>query len=165
MLQRTQYVIDDDGWDNQTRVTSVRLALELIAPAVVNAECDIPWHNWEEWPTEVRQSAELLRDRFVPASRAGQGYLQTGVNQVDSQTRIAFTTFAPFAYDSTFWGREGVLASVNDEGTSCVVALTDEDADRLRLSVDPARVVPLSEWRERHPSLLKRLLWRLTRKE
>jgi len=133
----------------------------MVAPAVVEAECDIPWHKREQWPAEVLGAAQLLRDRFVSPARVDEGYLHTGVQTLDDQTRAAFTTFAPYAYDSTFWGPTGQLATVNDEGTSFVVALKSDEADTLSRALGSTRVVTLAEWRQRHPSGLKRLLRRL----
>lgn len=160
MTLRSAYVIDDAGWDKQTRQGAVGQTLAVVASAVVKAETDIPWHKRDEWPSEALSAARLLRDRFVGEGKQDHGYLQTGVQSVDGPTRQAFTTFAPFAYDCTLWSDEGELASINDEGDALVIFLTPAEADQLRSTLGHNRVVSAQEWRNRHPSTLTRLQWR-----
>lgn len=160
-MSSTEYVLDDEGWDEATRLAATRDALALVAPAATTAETDIPWHRHDHWPTEVTQAAQRLRDRFVREDKRARDYMQTGVKCLtDDQARHDFVTFAPYAYDSTIWADGDILASLADEGTSLVVSLTDEQREGLERAVGLGRVVTLQEWRERHPSALRRLLRR-----
>lgn len=158
MAIRTEYVIDEDGWDASTTFAAVKQALDVVKPSVTRAETDIPWARRDEWPSEVTTAALLLRDRYARDAR-NEDYQQTGVHHVDDEAREAFTAFAPYAYDCTLWGPEGEMAFVNDEGTSLVLFLTQEEGDRLRSLLGPERVFSAAEWRERHPTRLRRL-WR-----
>ncbi len=160
MTLRSEYVIDDAGWDKQGRQAAVLTTLAAVAHAVTKAETDIPWHKHAEWPPEARAAAVLLRDRFISHRKQDEDYLQTGVQRVDEPARQAFTTFAAFAYDCTLWSDEGELASVNDEGDSLVIFLTPDEADELRATLGHDRVVSAEEWRDRHPSAFTRLLRR-----
>ena len=156
--------MDDSGWDKQARQAAVRRTLDLVAVAIARAETDIPWHKHLEWPTDVADAARLLRDRYVKSSQQAGEYLQTGVQAVDNATRRAFVAFAPYAYDCTLWSDEGDLASINDEGDSLIVFLTDAEAEHLRDEWGPDRVFSVQEWRERNPSTTARLLRRFRRR-
>lgn len=164
MTSRSEYVVDDAGWDKRARQDAIRRTLDLVLPSVVRAETDIPWHKHQEWPSEVVDAARLLRDRYIDSAGQHEQYLQTGVQAVDDASRQAFATFAPYAYDCTLWGDEGDLASVNDEGDSLVVFLTITEADHLRGALGPDRVFSLQEWRERNPSATARLLRRFRKR-
>lgn len=160
MADRHEYVIVDDGWDAETRLVAARQALALIRAAITTAETDIPWRQRGRWPADAVSAAEWLRDRFVPPEKHSDDYLQTGPQPTtDEQTLDAFLTFAPFAYDSTFWQDVDEVASLSDEGTSIVIALTEEERRQLADALGAGRVVSLPEWRDRHPSAL----WRLAR--
>lgn len=162
MEVRIEYVLDDAGWDDAYRRVAARGALTFVRDVVTTAETDIPWHQRHRWPAEVQSAAEFLRDRFVADSQRTDGYLQTGVQAVtDLATCEAFLTFAPFAYDSTFWADGSEVASVNDEGY-LVVALTDSERAELEDALGQGRVVTLAAWRDRHPSGIRRLFRRLT---
>ena len=85
-------------------------------------------------------------------------YMMTEVQPLtDEQARHDFVIFGPYAYDATLWAEGYSLASLADEGTSFVVSLTDEDRNALEHDVGLGRVVTLHDWRERHPSMLRRL--------
>lgn len=160
MPARLEYLIDEAGWDVASTLAAVRQALEVVKPSVVRAETDIPWHKRDQWPPEVTDAALLLRDRYARDARH-EDYQQTGVQLVDEDARDAFTIFAPYAYDCTLWGPDGELASVNDEGTSLVLSLTEDERDRLRSALGPERVFSAAEWRARHSSRFGRLWQRL----
>ena len=158
MSLRYDVVIDLTGWDNATRLAAVGSGLALIRDLVTDAETDIPWHLRESWPDDVVAAAHRLRERYVPQAKRSVDYMQTGVQSTtDPADRDAFATFAPFAYDSAFWSNGSTVASVNDEGTSFVLALTAEERQALSVILGAQRVVPLRDWRARHPSALRRL--------
>lgn len=164
MAARSEYVVDDSGWDKPARQAAIRQTLDLVVPAIVTAETDIPWHKHQQWPSDVAAAAGLLRERYVPSKRRDKDYLQTGVQDVDEATRQAFATFAPYAYDCTLWSKDGDLASVNDEGDSLVIHLTETEVEHLRSALGSNRVFSLRQWRERHPSTTARLLRRLRKR-
>ena len=158
-MSRAEYVLDDESWDEATRLAVTRHALALVAPRVTAAETDLPWQLHDSWPAEVASAAERLRVRFVREDGYAQDYLQTGVvHLTDNQTRHDFVIFAPYAYDATLWAEGDILASLADEGTSLVVSLTDEERAELEREAGLGRVVTRQEWRRRHPSALRRLL-------
>lgn len=162
VTDRHEYVLADDGWDAETRLAAARQALALIRDAITTAETDIPWHQRDRWPADVVSAAELLRDRFVPPEKQVDDYAQTEQQRtIDEETLDAFLTFAPFAYDSTFWADAREVAGLSDEGTSLVIALTDEERRQLADALGADRVISLREWRDRHPSALRRLARRL----
>ncbi len=161
MSPRAEYIIDEQDWDDSTRLAALRHALDVVEDSVVFAETDIPWHKRDEWPEEVVIAASVLRSRFAGDSKDDDDYLQTAREPVDDETRHAFITFAPYAYACTLWGPDGEVASVNDEGTSIVVFLDDAESERLRSVLGPNRVFSAAEWRERHPATLRRLVRRL----
>lgn len=161
---RSEYVIDDSGWDRKARQAAVRQTLDLVVAVMARAETDIPWHNREQWPPDVADAARLLRDRYVTRKKQDDEYLQTGVQAVDDESRRAFATFAPYAYDCTLWSDEGDLASVNDEGDSLVIFLTDTEVEHLRGALGSDRVFSLQQWRHLHPSATTRLLRRFRKR-
>ena len=161
-VSRIEYVLDHDGWDEARRLAATRRALMLVAADATDAETDIPWHLHKNWPQSVAEAAERLRDRFVREDKRTDDYMQTGVEPLaDEVARGDFLTFVPYAYDATIWADGQVLASLADEGTSLVVALTAEQLDALAGAVGVGRVVTLQAWRHRQPSVLRRLIRRL----
>ncbi len=163
MTDRTDCTLDQAGWNQETRLAAVQSALALVCGVVTEAETDIPWAHRDRWPEDVRHAAEWLRAKYVPASERAEGeaagYMQTGVQRtLDAAALRAFTTFAPYAYDATFWSEAGEVASLNVEATSLVVALTVEQQRQLTTQLGESRVVPLQEWRARHPPVLRRLV-------
>ena len=160
-------MLDDAGWDGTSRVAAVQAALNLVAGEVIQAETDIPWGNRGSWPDDVLHAAERLRDQYVPETRrvAGEaeGYLQTGVATTDPDSLQAFITFAPYAFDATFWAEGRTSASLAYEGTSVVVSLTDQEHRKLVHRLGASHVPSLEEWQARHPSALQRLVRRLRR--
>jgi hypothetical protein len=167
-VNRTDYVLDQEGWDESTRIAAIYDVLDVVAPCVTSAETDMPWGIHHTWPPDVALVADRLRGRFVSEQARASDYLQTGVQTLrDDEARSDFMTFAPYALDATFWGDDAVLAELADEGSSLVVALTHEQRDGLELALGSGRVVSLQAWRERHPSApsaLRRLVRRLGRR-
>jgi len=161
-MKRTEYVLDHTGWDQVSRRAATNEAIKLVANTASVAFTDIPWDQQGQWPAEVVAAAARLRDRFVPEVERAATYMQTGFQGLDDEpVRRDFVTFMPYAYDASLLVGEEDLLNAADEGTSLVVSLTDGERDALGRIVGAGRVVTLQEWRERHPSTLRRLLKRL----
>ncbi len=164
-MNRTEYVLDHEGWEEVARRAASREVIALIATTATAAATDIPWDRHDEWPTEVVEAAKRLRDRFVPEGERARSYMQTGLQRLnDEQARQDFKTFVLYAYDASLFVGKDDLANVADEGTSLVVSLTNGERDAVERVVGAGRVVTLREWRERHPSPLGRLAQRLPRR-
>lgn len=164
-LRRTEYVLHDDAWDDATRHAATDAALALIAPAATAASTDIPWDRRDSWPREVIKAAQRLDALVAREDAARQTYTQTGIMRLhDDQVRQDFVTFSPYAYDATIWADGEEVVSLADEGTSLVVALTDDQRDALTRVIGAGSLVTLQQWREQHPSALRRLLQRVTGK-
>lgn len=161
-VRRAEYVLVGEGWDEATRLTATRQALGLVALDATAAQTDIPWHLRDSWPPSIAHAAQRLRAHFVREDKWAHDYMWTDrVPLADDVARSDFVTFAPHAYDAIIWAGKEVLATPAGEVTSLVVALTDEQRDVLEADVGLGHVVTLTEWRERHPSALRRLLQRL----
>jgi hypothetical protein len=161
-MKRTEYVLDHEGWDEVARRAASRDVIGLVAGTATAAATDIPWDRRDEWPTEVVESAARLRDRFVPEGERARPYMQTGLHPLeDEQARQDFVTFVLYAYDAALFVGEDELINSADEGTSLVVSLNDGERHALERIVGAGRVVTLQEWRDRHPSPLRRLVKRL----
>ncbi|GAB2692605.1 hypothetical protein [Thalassiella azotivora] len=161
---RRKYVLDLDDLGPSEVSSRCRSALGLVAADIDSAETDLPWHHVQDWPDDVRAAAERLRDRFVEVVARNSEYMQTGVRTVtDAATRRHFVAVAPYAYDATFWHVDGrPLAELADEGQACVLTLTDEQRTSAALQLGEERVISLADWRRAHPSLMRRLLDRVT---
>ena len=160
---RVEYLLLSDGLDPARQRLAVHRALTLVAAEMGRADTDIPWSLRNDWPPEVVEAASRLCDRFVPDSRRGDTYMQTGVQSTsDPEVRNDFISVAPHAYGPTFWRRDyGEVASLSDEGTSCVIWLTDDQRNILADLVGADRVVSYADWRRAHPAWSRRQLHRL----
>jgi hypothetical protein len=160
---RVEYLVILDGLEATEAGRAAGAALALVAEEMAWAETDIPWELREQWPQQVTEAAGRLCNHFVPPAQHGAPYAQTGVRSVaDAQIRADFITFAPYAYDATFWGHDHQeVATLADEGTSFVIWLTDRQRERLAQSLGADAVVSLAEWRRTHPSLWRQWLDRL----
>jgi hypothetical protein len=142
-----EYVVDcrpcgDDGGSG-----ALRMCLRLFENVVSEFECDIP--GADSSATEVAQAAATLRGvaRWPSRTPAATGVLKAG----DALVWDAFVTFAPHALDGSVWTRgDGrPVVSFADQGTSVVVRLDTDQAERLADQVSPALLVPIKEWRRR----------------
>ncbi|HEX5533999.1 MAG TPA: hypothetical protein VFX33_09695 [Actinomycetales bacterium] len=158
-----EYLVILDGLEATEAGRAAGAALALVAEEMAWAETDIPWEQREQWPEQVAEAASRLRNHFVPQAEHGAPYSQTGVRSVaDAQIREDFITFAPYAYDATFWGPDHQeVATLADEGQSFVIWLTDHQRGLLAQSLGADRVVSLAEWRRAHPSIWSQWLDRL----
>lgn len=161
-VRRAEYVLFGKGEDEATRLAATGQALAFVAPDATDSQTDIPWHLRDSWPPAIAHAAPRLRAHFVREDKWADDYMRTDIVPLaDDVVRSDFVTFAPYAYDATIWAGGEVLATLADEGTSLIVALTDEQRDVLEADGGLGHVVTLTEWRERHPSTLQRLLRRL----
>ncbi|WP_030529668.1 hypothetical protein [Phycicoccus jejuensis] len=162
MEKRTQYVLSLEGLADAVLIEAARTALTLVASEMASAETDIPWGERGGWPADVVEAAQRLSDRF------GQGRddtnVQTGVRAAtDSQVREDFITFAPHAYDATFWREDyATVASLSDAGTSFVIWLTEQQRANLTEVVHAERVISMRDWRLAHSSRWWTGLFRLS---
>jgi hypothetical protein len=161
--RRTEYLLLSDGLDDPSRAAACQKALTLVAVDMASAETDIPWALRGSWPAHVAEAASRLCELFVPEAKRHDGYMQTGVRSVtDPRVRDDFITVAPYAYDASFWRRDKAeVAHLSDEGTACVVWLTDGQRETLAGVAGVERVVSVTDWRRVHPSWWRRRLDRL----
>ena len=141
------YVVDWRPCGSTDGTVALRQCLRLVEGNVWQFECDLP--GAESDPLEVQLAAWTLTtvarwpDRMPPAT----GTLKPG----DPTVWEAFVTFAPFALDGSVWthGDGHPVVSFSDQGTSIVVRLDSDQAQRLSDLVAPAQLVPAKEWDRR----------------
>ena len=158
---RVEYLLRLDGMADAELASACRFALELVADEIARAETDILWDERDDWPADALDAASRLCDRFVPAHEQG-AYMQTGVRPTtDPDVRADFLTFASYALDAGFWGGDGEVARVNDEGSSVVIWLTDDQLQEVAKRIGPERVVTMTDWNAAQTSRLRRLKYHL----
>jgi len=162
-MRRMEYTLKLEGLGDPEIGTACRTALTLVASEMWAAETDIPWSMREGWPLEVLEAAVRLCDRFVPEGDRDDHYMRTRVRSVaDGKVREDFITFAPHAYDVTFWRDDDAqVASLADEGMSFVIWLTDQQRTALAEVVGADRLISMTDWRQAHPSMWRNWLNRL----
>ncbi len=141
------YVVDWRQGANNQGADALRICLRLFEDAVSAFECDIP--DVQPATTELVQAAATLLGvaRWPNRQPAATGVLKAG----DSLVWDAFVTIAPHAFDGSVWkhGDGRPIVSFADQGTSVVVRLDSEQAERLTARVAPALLVPVKEWHRR----------------
>jgi len=158
------WVVDTDGLSDDERAEACRVVLRGMRGVLVRGECDIPWSVADTWAPDVLAAATRLRDRFIPESERDPYYLQTGVQDVRAPGVWAdFVTFAPEAFDATFWSATEAVVSLSDNADGIAfradAALWEVLTDRLApIPVLPARI-PVTE---RTAARMRRLLSRIT---
>jgi hypothetical protein len=139
-----RFVVDTSHLDREQQIGVCRTALEHVASAARQFQCDVPWDRQDGWPSEVREAAaELVEVHY--------GYQLSGwIRDFPPAKWQAFVTYAPFCYDSDVWSEDmGFLAGVHDEGSSLVVRIVAGQVWDFQKSVAGATVVPLAMWRRR----------------
>jgi hypothetical protein len=98
---------------------------------------------------EVAQAASTLRGvaRWPHRHPPATGVLKAG----NSLVWDAFVAFAPYALDGSLWihGDGRPVVSFADQGTSVVVRIDADQAQRLSASIAPAQLVPVKDWHRR----------------